>query len=288
MGNLRWYSSPQPRFQAVGLAETRCETSVCVNLDNLKQDSSKGVNLKIEGHSSWDTCPWHTCVKKGGRRERASGWEKKNKTSKKDETSDNIRGWKLTWALFKDNACHLCSYVTWQAGARKGTWQTFTQHGSCFCKHKNSLRLQANNSLSCSWNNSYFKRIYETTSLWDIAVTEIVPAGHVCKRMWPAQQPNFVGCMQISVTFFNHKLRRSRTRTKPHKPDQRPCQDHYSVRRSEARATRQPIFFFTSQYVDQSPLPISRHHQISPVLGNLSGEAWQILCWPHLLLLPSS
>ena len=138
------------------------------------------------------------------------------------------------------------------------TWQLF-------CKHKNSLRLQANNSLSCSWNNSYFKRIYETTSLWDIAVTEIVPAGHVCKRMWPAQQPNFVGCMQISVTFFNHKLRRSRTRTKPHKPDQRPCQDHYSVRRSEARATRQPIFFFTSQYVDQSPLPIFRHHQISLV-----------------------
>lgn len=69
---------------------------------------------------------------------------------------------------------------------------------------------------------------------------------------------------------FQSQLRRSRTRTKHHKPDQRPCQDHYSVRRSEARATRQPIF--TNQYVDQSPLPIFRHHQINSILGNLSGE----------------
>ena len=62
------------------------------------------------------------------------------------------------WCIFQfwpDSLANACSYVTWQAGARKGTWQTFTQHGSCFCKHKNSLRPQANNSLSCSWNNSY-------------------------------------------------------------------------------------------------------------------------------------
>ena len=142
MGNLRWYSSPQPRFQAVGLAEPRCETNVYLNLYNLK----KKFNEEIELEDLKDTCPWtlvhwHTCVIKGGRRERARvGGKRKTRPPKRRKQVTTSEGWKLTWALFKDNACHWCSFVTWQAGARKGTWQTFTQHGSCFCKHKNSLR----------------------------------------------------------------------------------------------------------------------------------------------------
>ena len=42
-----------------------------------------------------------------------------------------------------------CVAMSRQAGARKAT-STYAQHGSCFCKHKNSLRPQANNSLSWS------------------------------------------------------------------------------------------------------------------------------------------
>ena len=46
VGNLRWYSSPQPRFQAVGLAETRCETIVYLNLYTLKRRFNEKLNLK--------------------------------------------------------------------------------------------------------------------------------------------------------------------------------------------------------------------------------------------------
>ena len=152
--------SPQPRFQAVGLAwhvvKQSC-TQTCITgfMILVKWKSNLERNLG-------DTCPrtlvrWHTRVERkgeGDERERVGG-KRKTRPPKRRKQVTTSKGCKLTWALFKDNACHLCSYVTLQAGARKGTWLTFTQHGSCFCKHKNSLRPQANNSLSCSWNNSY-------------------------------------------------------------------------------------------------------------------------------------
>ena len=105
-------------------------------------NSSKNLTWRLNGHSSGDTRPWHTCVEKGRRRERASGWEKKNKTSEKEETSDNIRRWKLTWALCTDNACHLCSYVTWQAGARKATWQLLHNMAAVFANTKTHSGLK--------------------------------------------------------------------------------------------------------------------------------------------------
>ena len=68
--------------------------------------------------------------------------KKKNKTSKKEETSDNIRRWKLTWALCTDNACHLCSYVTRQAGARKATWQLLHNMAAVFANTKTHSGLK--------------------------------------------------------------------------------------------------------------------------------------------------
>ena len=61
---------------------------------------------------------------------------KEKQDPRKEETSDNIRRWKLTWALCNDNACHLCSYVTWQAGARKATWQLLHNMAAVFANTK--------------------------------------------------------------------------------------------------------------------------------------------------------
>ena len=48
-----------------------------------------------------------------------------------------------------------CVAMSLDSWSQKGNMAAFAQHGSCFCKHKNSLWPQANNSLSWSCNNSY-------------------------------------------------------------------------------------------------------------------------------------
>ena len=90
---------PTAALPGCGLGLTRCETIVYSDLYNLIYDSDTmriKLGEKLGGHLSKDTCPLthsYTRIRKkrGGRRERASGWEKKNKTSKKEETSDNIQ-----------------------------------------------------------------------------------------------------------------------------------------------------------------------------------------------------
>ena len=71
--------------------------------------------------------------REGDERERVGG-KKKNKTSKKEETSDNIRRWKLTWALCTDNA--------WQTGARKATWQLLHNMAAVFANTKTHSGLK--------------------------------------------------------------------------------------------------------------------------------------------------
>ena len=72
----------------------------------------KRINLDssgtlVLGHLSSDTL-----VSKGDGDERTSGWEKKNKTSNKEETSDNIQRMQTYLSIVQNNACHLCSCVT--------------------------------------------------------------------------------------------------------------------------------------------------------------------------------
>ena len=143
MWNLRWYSSPQPqpRFQAVGLAEHVVRQTCTQTCKTWWIKEESNLDLKrtlVLGHLCIDTL---VSKREGDERERVGGKRKtRPPTTRKQVTTS--KGCKLTWALLKDsdNACHLCSCVTWQAGARNGAWQTFTQHGSCFCKHKNSFR----------------------------------------------------------------------------------------------------------------------------------------------------
>ena len=153
MGKWLWHFS-QPRFQAVGLA--RCRVNCKLNEWKLSKVTEKLRTLVRKG-----TCPWwrHTCVSwfKGGRRE-TTGWEKKNKASKEAETSDNIqRAWTylayVTWQCMSLVTCSAVSLDQLEPKKAHGEllkdWQLF------LFEYKNSIWPQANNSLSCSWNNSY-------------------------------------------------------------------------------------------------------------------------------------
>ena len=70
---------------------------------------------------TWDTCPEggtcpllkHTCVSLRVGDEKTSGWEKKNRASEEEETSDNIQT-DATYLrhMSPDNACHLYCCVT--------------------------------------------------------------------------------------------------------------------------------------------------------------------------------
>ena len=55
-----------------------------------------------------------------------------------------------------DNACHLYCWVTWPAMSQKHTHKLWQDMAAVFAWHaKTHFGPLANNSLSCSWNNSY-------------------------------------------------------------------------------------------------------------------------------------
>ena len=163
IGKWLWHF-PQPRFQAVGLVIHACETdSVIVNWCQLFLYEELGRTavlrkLRSDGHSSDGHLSEDTLVsiRKGEGDERRSEWVGKEKQSLQ-------RGRNKWQHPRKDllSICHMtmrviCSAVSLDQlepkkahGKLLKNWQLFLS------EYKNSLWPQANNSLSCSWNNSY-------------------------------------------------------------------------------------------------------------------------------------
>ena len=147
---------PTAALSGCGFGSLKCDTDKSTSkylLEVIENDNNIG-HLSWRGHLP--TVETHLCFLKGGRR-KTSGWEKKNRASKEEETSDNIqKGCNLLEHMSPDNACHLCCCVTWPAGAEKCTWDKLRKNWQLFLfKYKNSLWPLANNSLACPWNNSY-------------------------------------------------------------------------------------------------------------------------------------
>ena len=78
---------PTAALSGCGFGPLKCET---------EKSTSEYLIGKI---MTADTCPEggtfpllkHTCFLRRGRRGRTSGWEKKNRASKEEETSDNVQ-----------------------------------------------------------------------------------------------------------------------------------------------------------------------------------------------------
>ena len=103
-----------------------------------------------------DTCPKTRLFHgkgKGDEEKQVGGKRKQTLQDKREQVTIHPEGWTFIWRACVTWTMHVTCLTSLEP---KCTWKTLKQNGSCFrLTAKTHSGLSADNSLSCSWNNSY-------------------------------------------------------------------------------------------------------------------------------------